>query len=351
MMSATFLKALPLKRSPEEIWQKSSAAGGYELLPCASMVLAVMLPAKNATYCPMAWHPLLSRSGHQQGRELLLRTLTSKMGSKLIKGGTELRIFVAAALLHGREALLWAFSSASAVRCQPHVHSEDYGGRLSNDLCVQYVSRGWLSRELTSASHLRHEFDRVLEKSAHTAHSSILLRRRLTQRQPQASCTRCRCFPQTSCIASFYSDAKTLGTFRTPPCHGTSLASHAAQARHCLEPCRRRADPCLWACSRSPQCMCQGRGGALIAVSKVARAAAGISHKEALLPVCRGQSRALWPQQGVISHHSMAASSMPQGEQISLSVHSVLCNVKGSHAGMGYRLQSTETMRAAALRQ
>ena len=192
---------------------------------------------------------------------------------------------------------------------------------------------------------------RVLEKSAHTAYRSMWLRRGLTQRQLQVSCTQCRYFLQTSCIASRCSVATTLGISRAPPCQGTSLASHAAQARHRLEPCRRRADPCLWACSRSPQCMCQGRGSALVAVSKVAWAAAGISNKEALLLVCRGQSRAWWPQRGVISHHSMAASSMPQGEQNSSSVHSVLCNVQGSHAGMGYRLQSTETMRAAALRQ
>ena len=48
--------------------------------------------------------------------------------------------------------------------------------------------------------------------------------------------------------------------------------------------------------------MFKGKESTLVAVSKIAMAAAGISHKEAVLLVCRGQSRALG---AVITHQNV----------------------------------------------
>ena len=75
------------------------------------------------------------------------------MGSKLIKGSTKLRVSVSAPLLHRREALLWTFSSASTIRCQPHRLGEDFKCRLyltfASGLCTSAaVERVNLSKHI-----------------------------------------------------------------------------------------------------------------------------------------------------------------------------------------------------------
>ena len=182
----------------------------------------------------------------------------------------------------------------------------------------------------------------LLGKSRHAAYNSILFGRRLTQRQPQASCTQSRYSLQISCIAILYSDATTLGTSWAHHVRALFLQD-AAQARHCSEPCRRQSrplpsvrqqvSPVHVPSERERTCRCQqSRLG-------------GRRHlPQRSTPACLQRPQQSFAAAARYHHPSehVAASCIILKVRKWYMMNNGWCEVQGAHAGMGCRLQSTE---------